>query len=75
MVADITIAVRQIADRIRIGRILRKLSISDLSRLSGVHRSIIWRFEHGERTVTINTAMKLCHGLGVSLKEILSYQD
>ncbi|MCE3019059.1 MAG: helix-turn-helix domain-containing protein [Pirellula sp.] len=40
-----------------------------LSKESGVSEPVISRFVRGERTITLDTAAKLCKALGLSLKK------
>jgi transcriptional regulator with XRE-family HTH domain len=49
----------------------KDLSVSELSRLSGIPRESISRILHGRENATIVRAEKIAHGLGKQLSELL----
>jgi transcriptional regulator with XRE-family HTH domain len=41
-----------------------------LSKATGVDQSVLSRFLHGERTISLETAARLCKHLGLELKQV-----
>ncbi len=69
---DITL---EIGNRIRYYRMLKKLSQEKLSELSSLHPSYIGQLERGEKTPSIDTLYKICHGLDISLVQLVNEID
>jgi len=69
---DIT---QEIGNRIRYYRTLQKISQEKLSELSSLHPSYIGQLERGEKTPSIDTLHKICHGLNISLVQLLNELD
>jgi transcriptional regulator with XRE-family HTH domain len=51
------------------------LSQEEFAERCGLHRTYIGAIERGEKTVTIETALKLSRALGISLSEMFSMLD
>lgn len=45
-------------------------SLYELSKLTGISKTILGRFMRGERSVTLPTAAKLCEVLGLELRRV-----
>lgn len=60
-----------IASRLKELRIEHNLSMNELSRRSGVAQSFITYIEAGDRQPTLESLIKICSGLGISLIEFL----
>ncbi|MBF6613116.1 MAG: helix-turn-helix transcriptional regulator [Chloroflexi bacterium] len=60
------------------GAVIRRLryaagmSQEKFALLCGVHRTYMGQIERGEKTVTIETASRLAHALGLSLSELFA---
>lgn len=66
---------QEIGNRIRYFRTTKKLSQEKLSELSSLHPSYIGQLERGEKTPSIDTLYKICHGLDISLVQLLNEID
>lgn len=49
-----------------------KISKNELSQRTGLARSAILRIETGQRSPSLLNVLKLCHGLEISLEELLN---
>ncbi len=65
----------------RIGEIVRQLralegiSQEELAGRCGIHRTYLGSIERGEKSISVEMALKLCAGLGVSLLDFLARFD
>ena len=66
---------RRLAERIRLLRSRRELSLEALAQSSGVSRSMISLIERGESSPTASVLNKLAVSLGVSLAAIFAEED
>jgi len=53
---------------VRNARLVQGLSIDDLARLSGVHKSVISRLENYGRDPKLSTAMAISDALGIGIE-------
>jgi len=60
-----------ITTRLRIVREEKEISKNELSQRSGLARSAILRIETGQRSPSLLNVLKLCHGLDITLEELL----
>lgn len=50
----------------------KEISKNELSQRTGLARSAILRIETSQRQPSLLNVLKLCHGLGISLEELIS---
>lgn len=62
---------QQIGKNLRRIRRTRHLSLEEVSRMSGVSKSMISEIERGTKSPTINILYKICSGIHISFKSIL----
>lgn len=69
-------ACKQIAEKIvsnfKTIREEKKMSKNELSQRTGLARSAILRIETAQRSPSLLNVIKLCHGLEITLEELLS---
>ncbi len=65
----------KIVIHIRRYRELRGMTLQELARKTGISKSAIAAIETGVHSPSILTLCKLARGLGVSPKELFSYED
>ena len=53
-------------------RLQRKMTLEELSELSGVNRVTINRYELGQRTPSVDMALKLASALGCTVEELFA---
>jgi len=58
-------AVREIGDNVQTWRKLRGLTQNQVADRAGVDRKAVMRFEHGDGGVSLETALRVLHALGV----------
>lgn len=58
---------RQLGDALAHARYRRRLSQAELSKLAGLKPSALSRLENGRGNPTLNTLLKVCQALGVTL--------
>lgn len=63
---------QKLSKRIEELRKKRGLTQEELAEKAGLHRSYFWDIENG-RNISIKTAYKIAHALGVSLSELFSF--
>jgi len=56
---------------IRALRYQKNISQSELSKLSGLHRTYIGVVERGEKNITVVNCFKVAHALGLALSELI----
>lgn len=61
-----------IAENLKRLREERKLSLDNLSRLSGVSKSMLGQIERGEVNPTVSTVWKISNGLKISFTQLMS---
>jgi len=57
--------VREIGDNVQTWRKLRGLTQNQVADRAGVDRKAVMRFEHGDGGVSLETALRVLHALGV----------
>lgn len=63
---------RQVAAQIEVLRHAQSMSLDDLARASGMHRTSIGLIVRGRRGLTIERAADLARALGVPLSELIA---
>jgi len=61
----------RLAKRIKKLRLAKKISQEALALSSGLHRNVPGKLERGQHDPTFTTLVKLAHGFGISLSELL----
>ena len=57
-------------NNVRAIRTEREMSISALSKKTGISRTIIYQLEYGRRDVQISTAQRIARALGCTLNDL-----
>lgn len=60
-----------IAENLKRFRDERKLSLDNVSKLSGVSKSMLGQIERGEANPTVSTVWKIANGLKISFTELM----
>ncbi len=63
-----------IGEKLRTLRKAAKLTERKLAELAGVSQSAISEIEHGKKSPTLDTLLKLCSALGISIADFFSDQ-
>jgi len=66
---------RNLAENLRIIRLLRNLSQEDLAELTGLHRTYISAIERCERNIGLDALTCIADGLGMSISELFTDPD
>ena len=62
-----------IGNRVKTLRIYKGLSQDELARRIDFDRTYLSRVESGKQNVTVETLLKICEGLGVTIKEFFDF--
>ena len=63
-----------IGEKLRTLRKAAKLTERKLAELAGVSQSAVSEIEHGKKSPTLDTLLKLCSALGISVADLFSDQ-
>ena len=66
---------KTIGERIKELRLKNSMSQEEFAEKIGLDRSYICRIESGQKNLTLETLIKICEGLNVSLKELFEFES
>jgi transcriptional regulator with XRE-family HTH domain len=66
---------RRLLEELRRTRLVKGLSVAELSGKSGVHHSVIHRAEKGERFPSIPVIFRICRALGMPMSEVVKLAE
>ncbi|MCR5350799.1 MAG: helix-turn-helix domain-containing protein [Acholeplasmatales bacterium] len=66
---------KTIGERIKELRLKNSMSQEAFAEKIGLDRSYICRIESGQKNLTLETLIKICEGLNVSLKELFDFES
>lgn len=66
---------KAIGERIKELRLKNSMSQEAFAEKIGLDRSYICKIESGQKNLTLETLIKICEGLNVSLKELFDFES